>query len=278
MLMARYLILNGRVNRVWNRTHMVIGQDEDGDETRTMPKERLLHAAVRDPASSDEIVQLAIIIDPNQLKEQDEDGNTPLHLCCLRESGCTEYTVFREIREKLEESDDDSVFEATNSGISVNEDPLPLESSEASGKRTLTEGGYDPDANFIPILHSVLKRDFSAARMRNNEGNFPLQILIDRGASWSGGGIDQVFKANPAAIFSYDLSHTVVVKAMGRVSRVSKTIPEELKREEAACLGSMYELIRGKPTVLEGANVKMLGYPKVFQQRVTRRSKRLRSH
>lgn len=69
---------------------------ENGEEIA--PKERLLHAALRDPATSVEIVKLATVMDPTQLKEADEEGNTPLHLCCFRESGCSEHTVYEEVR------------------------------------------------------------------------------------------------------------------------------------------------------------------------------------
>jgi hypothetical protein len=273
MLMARYLILGGRANKEWNISQM----RDDDDGSRTKPKERLLHATLRDLASSEEIVELATIIDPSQLHEADEEGNTPLHLCCLRESGCTEYTLDGDVLD-MYGSDEDSVFHEVNDGSSVNEDPIPLETSEGSGRRILLDHGYDPSASFIPILHSILRKNLSAARVRNNDGKFPFTILVERGASWEGGGIDQVFKANPAAIFSYNLSNALVATAMGRVSQPSETYLGELKDEEEACLGAMFELLRGKPTVLEGANVEMLSDPETLKQRGKRRSKRLRAH
>lgn len=275
--MAKYLILSGKANREWNQSHMVISQDEDGNEIQTIPKERLLHASLRDPASSDEIVQLAMIIEPKQIQEKDEDGNTPLHLCCQRESGCTKFAASDEIKDQSEESKDDSASYNVNEGISIGDDPIPLETSEASGKQTLSDNAYISHTNFIPILQSVLKRDLSAARVRNNEGKFPLNVLIDRGATWSRGGIDQVFKANPHAIFSYDLTNAVVAMAMGRVARASDVPPEDLKNEEAACLRSMYDLLRGKPAVLEGVNMEMLCNHKMFKHRRIRKSKRLRT-
>jgi hypothetical protein len=252
-------------------------QNEDGIEIHSTPKERLLHALLRDPASSHEIVQLALVIEPKQLFEKDEDGNTPLHLCCQRESGGSGYTALDEVNEQSEELENDSVFDHVNKGISIDEDPIPLETSEAPERGRLSRHAYNPHENFLPILHYVLRRDLSAARERNNQGYFPFNILVNRGASWSGGGIDQVFKANPRAIFSYDLTNAVVVMAMGRVSRVSNVHPDDLKHEEAACLRSMYELLRGKPTVLEGANVEMLLNHKISKQHGTRRSKRLKT-
>lgn len=92
MLMARYLIINGKANRDYNSIQQSRG---------IRVKERLLHAALRDPASSEEIIQLATVIDPNQIKEVDEEGNTPLHLACFRESGCTEYTVSEEVSRRI---------------------------------------------------------------------------------------------------------------------------------------------------------------------------------
>ena len=91
MLMARYLIFAGKANRDWNILYQT-KQSELGIDTEQIvkPKERLLHAALRDTATSEEVVHLAVIIDPNQLQEGDEEGNTPLHLACFRESGCTE--------------------------------------------------------------------------------------------------------------------------------------------------------------------------------------------
>lgn len=302
MLMARYLIFAGKANRDWNIIQM--RPLNDGDEERPKPKERLLHAALRDPASSEEIVQLATIMDRSQLYEKDEQGNTPLHLACFRESGCTEYTVYPEVglgintgtmmncitltetcshpnKNALQvldhfASDDDTVYKNVNEEIDICEDPIPLESSEGSGRRTLLDRGYDQSATFIPILHSILKMNISAAKERNRDGSFPFSVLVDRGASWAGGGIDQVLKAHPAAIFSYkNLSNGIVVMAMGRVSRVSERYIGDLKQEEAACLGCMFELLKGKPTVLEGANIDLLSNSSVFQ---ARRSKRLRVH
>lgn len=89
--MARYLIFAGKANKDWHTLYQT-KQSELGIETEQIvkPKERFLHAALRDPATSEEVVQLAVIIDPNQLQESDEEGNTPLHLACFRESGCTE--------------------------------------------------------------------------------------------------------------------------------------------------------------------------------------------
>ena len=89
--MARYLIFAGKANRDWNILYQT-KQRELGIDTEQIvkPKERLLHAALRDTATSEEVVHLAVIIDPNQLQEGDEEGNTPLHLACFRESGCTE--------------------------------------------------------------------------------------------------------------------------------------------------------------------------------------------
>ena len=140
----------------------------------------------------------------------------------------------------------------------------------------LAEGPYVSTASFIPILHTVLKKDMSAARVRNKDGKFPFTVLVDRGASWQGGGIDQVLKAYPAAIFSFNLSNAEVVMAIGRVSQVSETPLGTKKEEEAACLGAMFELLKGRPTVLEGANIDLLDDSKT--QRGTRRSKRLRTH
>ena len=95
MLMAKYLIVAGKPNRNFNMFQM--RPLVEGGEERPKPKERLLHAAVRDPATSQEIVKLAHIKNPSQIYEKDEDGNTPLHLACFRESGCTEYTVYPEV-------------------------------------------------------------------------------------------------------------------------------------------------------------------------------------
>jgi ankyrin repeat protein len=98
MLMARYLIFNGKANRDWNRSQMRVNRDENGQGIK--PKKQLLHAALRDSATTEEIIKLAAIIEPNQIREVDEQGNTPLHLCCFRESGCTEYTVYEEVGKK----------------------------------------------------------------------------------------------------------------------------------------------------------------------------------
>ena len=169
------------------------------------------------------------------------------------------------------------MYKTVNENTSIDKSPIPIETSEDSGKRVLVDHGYDPSASFIPILHTILKRNKTAALVRNNEGQYPFTVLVDRGASWIGGGIDQVFKANPAAIFSFNLSNNIVCHAMGRVSRVSETRLGELKEEEAACLGSMFELLRGKPTVLEGCNVQLLKNPGTSKQR-QRRPKRIRTN
>lgn len=176
-------------------------------------------------------------------------------------------------------SDDDSVYKSINNDIDIDTNPLPLETSEGSGKRLLQEEqAYDATASFIPILHAILYRNKSAAKKRNKDGQFPFTVLVERGATWKGGGVDQVFKANPAAIFSFNLSNTVAVMAMGRVSCPSDNPLGTQQEEEAACLGAIFELLKGKPTVLEGANIDLLGDPKAAQQRGTRRSKRLRTH
>ena len=173
-------------------------------------------------------------------------------------------------------TDDDTVYKIVNEEIDIDEDPIPLESSEGSGRRMLLDRGYDLGASFIPILHSILKLNMSAAKERNDDGQYPFSVLVDRGASWAGGGIDQVLKAYPAALFSYkNLNNATIALVMGRVSRVSKRHIGDLKQEEAACLGCMFELLKGQPTVLEGANIDMLGAPKAFE---ARRSKRLRVH
>lgn len=176
----------------------------------------------------------------------------------------------------LSASDDDSVYKTVNNGTEVDPDPLPLETSEGSGKRLLVEDPYDSTASFIPILHTVLKRDISAAQVRNNDGRYPFSVLVDRGASWGGGGIDQILKAYPAAIFSFNLNNAVVVAAMGRVSQPSDTPLGTEREEEALCLGAMFEMLKGRPTVLEGANIDMLEDLK--KQSGPRQSKRLRIH
>jgi len=169
-------------------------------------------------------------------------------------------------------SDDDTVYKTVNVNSNIDKSPIPIETSEDSGKRVLLDHGYDTSASFLPILHAILKKNKAAAQVRNNEGQYPFTVLVDRGASWIGGGIDQVFKAYPAAIFSFNLSNNIVCHAMGRISRVSETRLGEMKEEEAACLGSMFELLRGKPTVLEGANAELLERP-----RTKRRPKRIRT-
>jgi hypothetical protein len=275
-LMAKYLVLAGKANTKWNQKHTKVEDDEDGNPVIKQPKERLLHATLRDPASSVEIVKLAAVIHKEQLKEADEDGNYPLHLCCERESGFTENSL--EYTTEEQSSDEDSVFERVNRDIQIDTTPISLETSEADGRRARAMRNYNRFSNFLPILYSVLKNDMSAARLRNQEGKFPLNLLIDRKASWTGGGVDRVFKAFPAAIFSYEISNAILGKMLVRVAAVTCNNPEHRKREEAANLGAFFELLRGKPTVLEGSILgKAAPTASSSTGRGGRRSKRLRT-
>ncbi len=275
-LMAKYLVLAGKANTKWNQKHTKVEDDEDGNPVIKQPKERLLHATLRDPASSVEIVKLAAVIHKEQLKEADEDGNYPLHLCCERESGFTENSL--EYTTEEQSSDEDSVFERVNRDIQIDTTPISLETSEADGRRARAMRNYNRFSNFLPILYSVLKNDMSAARLRNQEGKFPLNLLIDRKASWTGGGVDRVFKAFPAAIFSYEISNSILGKMLVRAAAVTCNNPEHRKREEAANLGAFFELLRGKPTVLEGSILgKAAPTASSNTGRGGRRSKRLRT-
>ena len=122
---------------------------------------------------------------------------------------------------------------------------------------------YNPYFHFRPILHSILRFNRSAAEHRNDAGQYPLNILVDRGSTWCGGGVDKVFKAYPGALFSYDLSNGVFAMAVARAAEVpdiapppgmnSSTHAKVVGIEKAACIGALFQLLKGKPTLLEPA-------------------------
>ncbi len=260
-LMVKYIVLSGKANRDWNTKHAIFdGFDEDGERVTVPPTERILHAILRDPASSVEIVMLAMIIHSDQLFQADEEGNRPLHLCCLRDSGCTKLNEDEESDDEDLPPDDDEIFNRANSEHVVDQEPNGCEIQITSRLGSSPRNTYDPYMDFNPILHSVLSNDLNAAGLRNSEEKFPLNILVEKGSTWVGGGIERVLKAFPGALFSYDMTTAVFVRAIGRVANYSYSPNEmnagsmqRLKEEQAKCIGAVFQLLKGKPIVLEWA-------------------------
>ena len=252
-LMVKYLVLAGRVNTEWNRSHMITeagNLDEDGNVVSVPPPERMLHAALREPASSIEIIMLTLVIHQDQLPLADEDGNTPLHICCYRDSGCTEKG--EDASDDLP-ADDDSVYERVNKECVIDNLPNGCEVDISNRGETSPRRRYNPYADFNPILFYILSHDRSAAERRNKDGKYPLNILIDKGSTWIGGGVERVFKACPAALFSYEMNNSIFVRTLTRAASFRTSNPFKLKEEQAKSIGALFQLLRGKPTVLEGA-------------------------
>jgi len=261
-LMVKYLVLSGKANRDWNTKHAIFdGVDEDGERVTVPPPERILHATLRDPASSVEIVMLAMIIHSDQLFQSDEEGNRPLHLCCLRDSGYTKQEDDDESDDEDLPPDDDEIFNRANSEHVVDHEPNGCEINITNRLGSSSRKKYDPYMDFNPILHCVLSNDLDAAALRNSEEKFPFNILVEKGSTWVGGGIERVLKAFPGALFSYDMNTAVFVRAIGRVANYSysphDTNPgsvQRLKEEQAKCIGAVFQLLKGKPIVLERAD------------------------
>ena len=145
-----------------------------------------------------------------------------------------------------------------NEGVSINEEPVSLESSSlgresASSQQQLK---YNPYRDYLPILCHILEGDVTAAARCNNDGKYPLNILIDKGSTWKGGGVDKILKACPQALFSYELTNAVFAMALARtVSYDACLDADRLHEEQASSICATFQLLRGKPTVLEGANL-----------------------
>jgi len=255
-LMARYLILTARTNRRWKaRTNT--------DGNASLQTELILHATLREPSSSVEIVQLATIIHSDQLRETDTNGESPLHICCRRrQSGCT-VNSSSDIDEtatcNTSSDDDDSlIFKRVNEGVMINEEPVNLEGSSPNREATSLQRRrkYNPCRDYLPILYNTLQRDITAAARCNNEGKYPLNLLVDKGSTWRGCGVDRVLKASPQALFSYELSNGLFAMALARTSSCDAcSNPDRLREEQASCIGATFQLLRGKPTALECANL-----------------------
>lgn len=251
-LMAQYLILTARTNRRWKaRTNA------DGRATT-----QVLQATLREPSSSLEIVQLASAVHVDQLRQTDAQGDLPLHLCCRRkQSGYSDDEDAATV-DSPSDDDDSSIFKRVNEGVTINEEPAHLESSMTRK--------YNPCRDYLPILYHILLKDLDAASKCNSEGKYPLNLLVEKGATWRGGGVDRVLKAFPRALFSYDLCNGLFAMALARIASYGPfTDQDRLREEQTSCIGAMYQLLRGKPTALEVAN-------SIAHVKVGRKSKRAR--
>mmetsp|Transcript_2850 Transcript_2850/g.6095 ORF Transcript_2850/g.6095 Transcript_2850/m.6095 type:complete len:463 (-) Transcript_2850:1576-2964(-) len=231
-LMGRWLILAARANRRW-KAHV-----------KENSKELMLHATLREPSSSAEIVQLATIIHSDEVSEVDNNGDTALHISCRRrQCGPAADSGFEDDDNASSDTSDDCVFKRVNEGIVIDEEP-------ASSSQSLRK--YNPGRDYLPILNHILERDITAAGRCNNDGKFPLNLLVDKGSTWRGGGVDIVLKASPKALFSYELSNALFAMALARTaSFVTSDRPHE---EQASSIGATFQLLRGKPTALEFAS------------------------
>lgn len=253
-LSARYLILAARANRRWE-AH--VGQNS---------KELMLHATLREPSSSFEIVQLATIIHSNEVSERevDSNGDTALHLACRRrQCGPTVDSGAENDVSMFSDTSNDLVFTRVNEGIVINEEL-------ASPSRR--QGSYSPGQDYLPILKHVLRCDITAAGRCNNDGKLPLNLLVDRGSAWTSGGVDIVLKASPKALFSYELSNALFVMALARTASFVRS-DRHNEAEEASSIGATFELLRGKPTALEFASGTSVQSRRSSRQRKSKRTR-----
>jgi len=258
-LMARYLILAARTNRRWKTRAKT-----DGNITsEAQQTEQILHAVLRESSSSIEIVQLATVVHADQLGESDAEGDSPLHLCCRqRQSDCTVDISSEDsessARDPLYE-DDSVVFKRVNEGVTINEDPVNLESSQPDRDTNSSQRQrkYNPYRDYLLILYHILLSDMSAAGRCNNEGKYPFNLLVENGSTWRGGGVDRVLKSFPQALFSYELNNSLFAMALARTASYHTTCSnlDRLREEQTSCIGATFQLLRGKPTALEDVNL-----------------------
>mmetsp|Transcript_16626 Transcript_16626/g.25348 ORF Transcript_16626/g.25348 Transcript_16626/m.25348 type:complete len:518 (-) Transcript_16626:22-1575(-) len=166
-----------------------------------------------------EMIRLALSIHPNQVREMDEDGNLPIHICSMAPS-----LVFNR-------NDDDSSF-----------------LSEFSLFSTATSSSRPPPPNaFEKVFKILLQRYPAAVRVPHGiTGKLPLALAFD-GRTWED-GIQTLLDAYPAALESKKLP------TMGIYPYVLERIgysASPLKRMQRKGRTAIFELLRAKPDLVK---------------------------
>lgn len=258
-LMAEYLVGAARANKKWEKQERGRRGIVENDD-RMLDELLSLHPILREPSSSAEIVELATIINDDEIERADPHGDLPLHLCCRRKHSGDRQNSTKDNDENAAADDDVSLDSFDDEGSifkRANDEELMKNSEELSGgaapqQRQLRP--YNQDQDYLKIINTILKCDETAASQCNKDGKYPLNLLIDKGSSWRAGGVESVSKAYPQALFSYEMNNGVFALALARTANYDCSDRNRLAEVQACSIGATFQLLKGKPTVLEGAS------------------------
>jgi len=204
---------------------------------------RLVHASVAlaGYGCPKEMIQLAISVYPNQVREMDEEGALPLHIAAVASSYLPTNGFQSAVSPTRNISDEDSIISSISN------------LSEFSSNNTSNP--------FQTVIRMLLKSYPEAARIPHGvSGRLPLILAIEAKKRTMGDGMKVLLEAYPAALEAQDLDprlYPYIMAAIGKSREVKvrrKTrFPsfgkkEVVKRQVPIAL---FEAIRARPNLLK---------------------------
>jgi len=214
--------------------------DDEEDEVNVAAGRtfRLVHASVAlaGYGCPKEMIQLAISVYPNQVREMDEDGNLPLHIAAVASSFLPVSSA---------QSDEDSIISSLSS------------LTEFSASDAMTKP-------FKTVIRMLLRSYPEAVRIPHGiSGRLPLILAIDAKKRTMQDGIKVLLEAFPAALETRDFDpklYPYIIAAIGKsrevkiIEKSSQRFPifRRKKKETVKRLipAALFEAIRANPTLL----------------------------
>lgn len=204
----------------FSRTPCGTASSSEITETSSKRAFRIVHASVglTGFGCPTEMIRLALSIHPDQVREMDEDGNLPIHICAMAPS-----LVFNR-------NDDDSSF-----------------LSEFSLFSTATSSSRPPTNAFEKVFKILLQHYPAAVRVPHGiTGKLPLTLAFD-GRTWED-GIRTLLDAYPAALESKKLPTMGLYPFV--IARIGNSL-SPLDRKQSKGRTAIFELLRAKPDLVK---------------------------
>lgn len=214
-------LLAKQIGHIWEKAvHLILASYQGIQDP--IKKKSVIHAAAFCVVPRC-ILNMAVRLYPDELTEEDENGDTPLSILLRCPNSC---------RSDLGWENDDDGKQGVN-GI-----------------------------NTLDMIQTVLWANHSAAAVANRDGRLPLHLAIANGVQWSN-GVQDIFLANPSAVsirdpitrlfpFMHASANDSDTQLDARMWEKCLTSEEELqaKIEPDHILTTVYELLRSNPANL----------------------------
>ena len=201
-----------------------------------------IHMAAASTKSRESLIQRLVQLHPRGSSLEDRTGKLPLHLACEQGKEWSHGTR--------------CIYEAFPTAVRQAE-------SNARGWLPLHMVAACPTAT-AALIAKIVELYPAAADIPDNQGRFPLHLACSSGKRWLG-GLKALFDASPVAIATCDNkgllplhicslsycrkedSHKAVTRA---VPKVQKEKESAIKKQEAAEMDIIFNLLRADPTTL----------------------------